>query len=550
MTTEVATLPRLRPEPWPILPLGPFRLAADGSVERFKTAGARVIRFIEKHCVFTNGEWVGQPFRLLGWEKQTVLDLFELVWCARHQGWCRRYRTALIGVGKKNGKTELVAALGLYGLVGDGEPAPLILCAAAGDDQADLVFNAARTMCELSPSLSEVLEVFDKEIIVPEMTNARLVRVPASGGRLDGKNIYWPLCDELHEWAPGNQEKTFGMMRGGMAARAHPLNINITTAGLTDEDLLWERYYEYGRKVESGEIDDPAFFFRWWQAPEGCDYKDLSLYPLANPSYGVTVHEEFYRDELTKRHESEVRRYYLNQAVAAETMWLPQGAWDACRVDSVQLIEDKKTATFIGWDGSTKYDSTGVLAVQKVGAKWRVKFWAWERPVDQDGQPVADWAIPGIEVAGLIRDLWRNKHRVVGIAFDPAFITWLAQELATEGLPMLEWPQTDTRMLPATQAAYEAIVKGGLEHDGDPTLARHIRNAVAVQTNRGGERLSKGKKRRSRKFIEGAITLVMALDLGLRHEGPEPAPVLGIGDDGDSADRPGPEFRGVRRAAF
>jgi len=163
---------------------------------------------------------------------------------------------------------------------------------------------------------------------------------------------------------------------------------------------------------------------------------------------------------------------------------------------------------------------------------------------------VADWAIPGIEVAGLIRDLWRNKHRVVGIAFDPAFITWLAQELATEGLPMLEWPQTDTRMLPATQAAYEAIVKGELEHDGDPTLARHIRNAVAVQTNRGGERLSKGKKRRSRKFIEGAITLVMALDLGLRHEGPEPAPVLGIGDDGDSADRPGPEFRGVRRAAF
>jgi phage terminase large subunit-like protein len=131
---------------------------------------------------------------------------------------------------------------------------------------------------------------------------------------------------------------------------------------------------------------------------------------------------------------------------------------------------------------------------------------------------VDDWAVPGVEIANLIRTLWREKHKVVGIAFDPAFITWLAQDLAAEGLPMQEWPQTDTRMIPATQAAYEVIVKGELEHDGDPTLARHIRNALAVQTSRGGQRLTKGKKRPRKKYIDGAIALLMALDVGMRQE--------------------------------
>jgi phage terminase large subunit-like protein len=519
VSTAVAE-PRLRPEPYPILPLGPFWLDAEGDVIKFKTAGPRVIRFIENNCIFTNGEWIGRPFRLLDWEKQLLLDLFELVHCPLHEAWCRRYRTALIGVGKKNGKTELIAALGLYGLLGDAEPAALISCAAAGDDQADLLFNAAATMARMSPTLSSVVDVWEREILVPESPNARLIRVPASGGRLDGKNIYWPLCDELHEWMPGQQEKTFGMMRGGMAARSHPLMINITTAGLVDEDLVWERLFDYGMKVQAGEIEDPTFFFRWWMAPEDCDYKDLSLLPLANPSYGVTVREEFYRDELTKRHESEYRRYYLNQPVLTETMWLPQGAWDACRVEGMELVEDKRTPTFIGWDGSTKYDSTAVDVVQKVDGKWRVKAYIWERPVGPDGQLVDDWAVPGAEVANLIRTLWREKHNVIGIAYDPAFITWLAQDLSAEGLPTQDWPQTDTRMIPATQAAYEIIMKGELEHDGDPMLARHIRNALAVQTSRGGQRLTKGKKRPQRKYIDGAIALLMALDVGMRTEPP------------------------------
>lgn len=541
-----APIKRLRPEPYPVLPLGPFRVV-DGKIERFRTGGEHVARFIEKNCVFTNGEWVGRPFKLLDWERQLLLDMFEVVPCARHKKLCRRYRTALVGVGKKQGKTELCAALCLYFLLAADESAPYIVCAAAGDDQADLVFNAAKTMAEQSPTLRDVVQVWEKEIIAPEIPNAVLRRVPASGGRLDGKNVFVSVCDELHEWMPGNQEKSHGMMRGGMAARAHPMNINITTAGLLDEEHLWERYFEYGRKVETGEIDNPTFFFRWWQAPDDCDYTDLSLLPLANPSYGVTVQEAFYVDELGKRHESEYRRYYLNQAVTAETLWLPGGAWDACASADAELLADRTTPTFLGWDGSTKYDSTAVVAVQEVAGKWRVKAWVWERPLNADGQPLREWEIPDEEVTNLIRELCRERHRVLGIAFDPWGITALARQLAGEGLPMIDWPQTDMRMVPATQGAYEAITHGEIQHDGDPTLARHIRNAIAKQTSRGGQRLTKGKAWRPRKFIDAAIAFVMARDLAIRTEVPPASISLG---GGPSADSRGPEFKNVRRASF
>lgn len=518
MTVAIKDSPRLRPEPHPALPLGPFRQDDDGKIVRFKTQGQRVIRFIEKHCVLTNGQWIGQQFKLLDWEKQLLLDLFEVVWCERHKKWCRRYRTALVGVGKKNGKTELIAALGLYFLVGAEEPAPLILCAAAGDDQADLVFGAAKTSAELSPTLRDVIQIWDKELLVPESPNAALKRVPASGGRLDGKNIFVSLCDELHEWAPGLQEKTHGMMRGGMAARAHPLNINITTAGY-DQDTICYRLYDYGRKVESGEIDDPAFFFRWWQAPGDCDYRDLSMLPLANPSYGVTVQEEFYRDELGKRRESDYRRYYLNQWIDAEEMWLPAGVWEGCEIPDGELVEGAET--FIGWDAGTHEDSTAVVAGQWVDDRFRVKGRTWERPLAPDGQPVDDWTLPIEEVEEYIRTLCREKYKVGAIAFDPAFITWSARSLADEGLPMVKFPQTDGRMVEATKAAYELIIQGRLEHDGDPVMARHIRSAVAVQTRQGGQRLTKGRVRRVRNQIDAAIALVMAVVMAMRDEGRE-----------------------------
>ena len=266
--------------------------------DRRATKGFDVIRWIETHCVHTQGEWVGKPFRLFDWQRQLILELFTV----RADG-LRQYRWALVGVPKKQGKTELAAALGLYFLIADGEPSPLVVCAAASDDQADLVYGAARTMCDTSPTLALITEKFDKEILVPSIPGARLRRVAAVAGTNDGQNISMVVCDELHEWLGAKGENVWTVLTNSTGARRQPLVLQITTAGY-DTDSICYRQYEHGRAVQTGEVDDARYLMHWIEAPEGADYRDPDVWKAANPSYGITVREDFYADQLTKKSEA------------------------------------------------------------------------------------------------------------------------------------------------------------------------------------------------------------------------------------------------------
>lgn len=529
----MTALARLRPEPWPVTPLGPYRLAPEGGnkLVQFPTTGVRVIQWIERNCVFTDGKWVGQPFRLQRWQKQLIIDLFEMVWDEDLGRWRRRYRTALIGVPKKNGKTELMAALVCWIVFGSGMPSPGVAVAASSDDQADLVFRAVSFMVENSPSLRPLGEVWAKEITVPGIPNARIQRVAAAGGKLDGKKLVANVYDELHEWLTPNQRKVFGMLRGALALADEPLNLMITTAGEDDgeedEDAVapWLRMYRYGRQVEAGEVDDEAFFFRWWMAPPGCDHRDMRFTRECNPSFGVTVQEAFYRDELSKRTESEYRRYYLNQPVESVNIWLEHGTWEACRVPAFEL--DPRLPAYLGWDASTKRDSTGVTLVQpREDGRLLVKLKLWERPI-RDGAPVPDWKVPRNDVLEYVRECYRTLNIVAG-GYDPHAISWVAEDLENEGLALYEWPQTDQHMCPATQALYEAIIDRRLAHDGDPALARHIKAAKVKTTPRGGQRLVKSEKGRK---IDGAISLAIAI--GVMEKRPESPPGFSLYIPGD-----------------
>jgi phage terminase large subunit-like protein len=472
------------------------------ALERRLTLGADVADWIEAHCVYPTGEKIGQPFRLLPWQRAWLADLYR---CDEDGG--LQYRWALLGIPKKNGKSTLIAALALYHLLGDPyESDPWAVCAAASDRQADIVFNAAKQMCELSPELRAATDRYRWEIR-PKGAPGKLERVAASAGRLDGKNLSLVVVDELHEWNWDN----WTILTNGTVGRRRAQVVQITTAGFDEETICYHEY-EKGMAIQKGEIENPSYLFKWYGAPDGADHRDPNIWAEHNPSFGELVTYDQLQDKLINVPESEFRRYFLNQWVAAENLWLPGGAWDACENPGCDLIPGEPT--YVGWDASTKEDSTAVVAVQRVDEKWRCKAWIWERPRDRDGNPIDDWTVPGAEIANFLRDMWRHQYPVKGIAYDPAFITWLANDLAAEGLPMAEWPQSDTRMIPATQAAYQAIVNGEVEHDGDPNFARHIRNAVAVQTQRGGERITKGSK--AKKKIDAAVALLMALATALK----------------------------------
>lgn len=462
-----------------------------------QSRGPSVCRWIEQHAVFTKGRWYGQPFVLQAWERSVIAALYEV----REDG-RRRYRRALIGIPKKNGKSELAAALACYAAIGDREPQPEVYVAANSDDQADLVFGAAKTMCEQSPTLSRMTQTFARQIVIPS-TGGTITRIATRAKTKDGLNVSMAIFDEYHEFDNESGEALYNTVSNGVGARLEPLVLCITTAGY-DLDTPCGRMYSHGLKVRSGETQDDAFLFRWYGAPPDADYREPTVWEQANPSYGVTVLPEFYEDQVQSKPEGVFRRYFLNQWTEVESLWLPAGAWEAC-ADSTEM--QAGAATFVGWDAARTRDTTAVVWGQRVGDRVVVRSRIWERPINPaTGRTIEEWVTPVAAIMEHIRKL-ATQYEVRAIGYDPWGIKESVQQLTVEGLPMEEVPQTNARMIPATEYLYELIMDGVIAHDGDPTFARHMRNIVARDVS-GGVRMDKGRARKP--MDAGIATAIVA----------------------------------------
>lgn len=475
------------------------------------TLGEEVCDWIERWCVLPSGDHIGQPFALMPWQRAWIHELYRCT-----EDYTLRYTWSLLGVPKGNGKSPLVAALALYHLLGDNdEPDPWVVVSAASDKQADMVFDAAKRICELSPALNAATDRYRWEIQVKGGTG-KLERVAASKGKLDGKLISFLVMDELHEWEKTN----WTVLTGGALKRLRAQIVQITTAGYDRESVCYQEY-EKGLRLATGELKDPSYLFTWFGAPEeaakGENYRSPAVWEAVNPAWNVIVHEQTLRKVLNQP-ENDFRRYRLNQWVKAESAWLPPGAWDRCNAGPFELEAGQPAAG--AWDASTKRDSTArVLAQARTcdagRTHYRVKGRAWERPNGPDGQPLEGWRVPMAEVVADIRGCFaRYDLSELGMAYDPAFIAWEADELEAGGLLMVEFPQTPTRMVKATAALYELIAvececgRPRLEHDGDPTLARHISGLQARMVRGGGQMLEK-KDRGA--LIDMGIALAMAV---------------------------------------
>lgn len=486
-----------------------------------RTQGARVVQFVEEHCVHPDGPLVGKPFLLHPFWKQVIFELFEVVWDEEQQRWARRYSEALIGVPKKNSKTSVSAALGLYFLLADGDPSSFVVSAAASEEQgANLLYGSAKAMCQLSPTLQQLTTPFDKEILVPSLPRARMRNVTAKAGTNDGMNCRVVLCDELHEWKGQAGRNLYTVLRGSVGARPDAMTVAITTAGFDQESVCYEKYL-YGQKVNSGEIDDPRFYFKWIEAPPDCDHRDPEVWKAANPLYGASVLPSYLEDRCRREQESAFRRYHLNLWVSAENIWIPYGVWDECQDDSLEL--DPNLPLFVAIDIARNIDSSAMALVQKheteAGPRYVVRAKIWDNPYREEDPRYNDWRMNNNLVMDECRALFGQFPKAASMlddeimpgpmfAFDPWRFRPEAETLRGEGLAMTEFPQADSRMVPASQALFEAIMSRQIAHNGDVGLKRHIHNVVAEQKDRGW-RISKPKG--SKKKIDAAVASAIAV---------------------------------------
>jgi len=468
-----------------------------------RTQSERCIEFIETFCSL-GGSFTGQPFVLFPFQRDILEDLFS----QDDQG-NRLRRTYLLGLPRKNAKTTLAAAIALYMLIADSADAsPQVVCAAGARKQAGLVFEEAKRMIAASPELSEVCLVSRHEIRCTR-NNGTFFPVSSEAGLQEGLNPSFVVFDELHIF---KNAELYNALTLGSGARRSPLFLSISTAGFDQESLLG-RLYLHGLKVNGhilngtpreGETDEPAFGMTWWgpEAGEEIDHTDPAIWEKYNPLWSALSNPETeFAAALATTHESAFIRYRLNGWTSAESSWLPHGAW-ADLADTDRKLQPKEPVV-LGFDGSWRGDATALVAVS-IDALHIEVLQIWEQP---DNDP--DWHTPVAEVEETIREACKHFN-VREVSCDPYLFQQSLSALSDEGLPIVDFAtNTPARMTPAILGFYELVTSGGLSHDDNPILARHLHDVVLHERS-SGPAIGKASKW-SKKHIDAAVATVIAV---------------------------------------
>ena len=464
-----------------------------------RSRGDEVADFAEALCKITKDSiagHAGEPLRFRGWQRELTRQLFAV-----KADNTFRHKIALIGLPRKNGKSAWLSAVALENLIFGATGGEIYSCAAE-KEQAKIVFNTAKEMIRLEPELSDLLEVYKDTIYNPK-TGSVYRALSAEAFTKEGLNPTFVAFDELH--AQPNRE-LWDVMSLAMGARVEPMMVAITTAGVkTDtsgKDSLCFGLYEYGKRVALGEIDDPTFFFAWWESSGERDYRDQDSWSEANPGFDDIVSSNDFASAVLRTPEAEFKTKRLNIWTSTSDAWLPHGSWEA--LEDKHIIEDGSQIV-LGFDGSFNGDCTAIVAVSVGEIPHIMPVAAWEKPEEAG----ADWQVPVLEVEEAIREA-SKRWQVLEISCDPYRWARTFQVLEDEGLPVVTFPQTASRMTPATTRFFEAVVNKQITHDGDPKLARHISNAT-LRVDQRGSRLAK-EKRGSTRRIDLAVASVMALE--------------------------------------
>jgi phage terminase large subunit-like protein len=473
------------------------------AADRKRGDGPLYSEFAEAVCRVTKDSVAapaGQLLELREWQKELLNHAL-----ARRKDGRFKHRVALIGMARKNGKSALAASAGLSALTLGGNGSEIYSCA-ADRDQARIVFGTARRMVELDPELSSMFTLY-KDAIEYKDKGSVYRALSAEAYTKEGLNPS-PIVifDEVH--AQPNRELWDVMSLAG-GARADSLLLGITTAGVktqaNGQDSLCYSLYQYGQKLVKGELVDPSFFFAWWEPknPEA-DHRDKQLWIEANPGFDDIVDAEDFESAVLRTPEAEFRTKRINTFVSTTTAWLPTGAWEAL-IDTERTPEQGENV-ILAFDGAFSNDSTALIAWLLGGDKPHLMVVGiWERPDDAE----QGWHVPVAEVEQTIIDTFRNSnYQTKEIVFDPARWQRTFMVLDEEGLPVVSYPNSAERMVPATQKFYEAVVNQSFTHDGDQRMARHIANCVTKQSSRGVMVAKASSKRK----VDAAVAAIFGYD--------------------------------------
>lgn len=244
-----------------------------------------VLEFAENYCKLSKGAGAGKPVRLELWEKAHLAAVFGFVDINGY----RQCRESVLIVGKKNGKSLLASIVGLYMLVGDGEPGPEVYAVATKRDQAKIIWQEAKRMVRKSPVLLRRIKTLVAELSSELFNDGVFKPLASDSDTLDGLNVHCVLMDEIHQWKNG--KSLYDIMADGVSVRNQPLVYITSTAGTIREDI-YDQKYDEAERVINGLFDengyhDVHFFPFIYELDSRKEWTDPDCWIKANPGLGT-----------------------------------------------------------------------------------------------------------------------------------------------------------------------------------------------------------------------------------------------------------------------
>ena len=485
----------------------------------------RVIQFISM-LTHTKGAWAGKPFQLLDWQ----IDLIQNVYGTIDENQLRRYRICYVEIPKKNGKTELGAALSLYMLTADYEEAPEVYSAAADREQAGLVYMVAAQMVRNDQDLSKALKVRDsrKRITYPAK-NGFYQALSSDVKTKHGLNPSCVIFDELH--AQPNDYLWRVLTAGTDYARKQQLVIVLTTAGIYNINSIWWKIRNKAIQIKKGIIKEKSFFSVLYIADKEKDrVDDEKVWERVNPSLGRIFTLEKIRKDYEAAKEDPVdlqdfKRFRLNIPINQVSKWIDMDKWDSC-AGKFDIEKLKGKVAYGGVDLSSTQDLTAyVLVFPTNDGPWKIIIKSY-CPEDiilkksrQDKVHYDVWAEQGhitptpgdyVDYAYIQRDIIATNeiYDIREIGFDPWAAAQLAGTLTTDyDISMVEMRQGAITLSAPTKAILKSILSKGIMHDGNPVLRWCVDNVVMISDANENIRPVKDK---STGRIDVFVALIMA----------------------------------------
>jgi phage terminase large subunit-like protein len=501
------------------------------------SAASKAVLFFPACCRHSIGEWDGEPFVLSPWQAFVVWVLFG--WRNIQTGY-RRFRKAFLSVARKNGKTTMVAGLGLLLMFMDTpfEAGCEIYCAATKEDQAKILYREAVRMVEASSDLDALATIRKSRAEIAWEENHSTFKPLGSDSKgMDGLNPHGVLLDELHAWREQHRQLKEKLETGG-GARRQPLEIIITTAG-DDKSQLWIEEDAFAVKVLesviSGNVIDDTTFAYICRIDEEDDPFNEDVWPKANPNYDVSVKPQYLRDQANEaKHKptttNQFLRYHCNVKVGSTERAISAEMWAK---GNEPLITAAGAQGFGGIDLGRSDDWCAIggcfpvlrpkLSEEDDGiSHWEIRAKAWtskdgEFPVT--AEPYRSWIKDGllecssgnqVDFAAVKQEIrvWSDLYNITNWAFDPNFATAPAQDWQEDiGIELYRFYQTPKYYNEPVRRFLSELKAGRIRHGNEPVLGWQAGN-LTIRRNAKDEWMpEKGQKLHK---IDGMIAVLMA----------------------------------------